>query len=184
VTDRETVAREALHEITRDADVGALVSETVADDGVATLQFAATMLGYPGWHWTVSVAQVDGDEPTVLEAELLPGDGALLAPDWVPWSERLEEWTAQQAAEAASGADESDDDDDSDEDDDDSDEDEDSDEDDDESDDDDDDSEDEDDDFGDDEHDDLGDDVYDGLDPESAHASHDEHDEGGSLREY
>jgi len=24
-----------------------------------------------------------------LEAELIPGDGALLAPDWVPWSERL-----------------------------------------------------------------------------------------------
>ena len=54
--------------------------------------FAATMAGYPGWHWTVSVAELPGEEPTVLEAELLPGDGALLAPDWVPWSERLEDY--------------------------------------------------------------------------------------------
>ena len=153
MTDRETVARAALDEITRPVDVGPLVSETVGDDGVATLEFAATMLGYPGWHWTVAVAQVNGDEPTVLEAELLPGDGALLAPEWLPWSERLEEWTAQQASEATAGDDSDDD------------EDEDSDEDDDESDDDD---ADEDDEF-DDEHDDLGDDVYDGLDPEAAH---------------
>ena len=26
----------------------------------------------------------------MLETELMPGDGALLAPDWVPWSERLD----------------------------------------------------------------------------------------------
>jgi hypothetical protein len=34
----------------------------------------------------------------VLETELMPGEGALLAPDWVPWSERLEEYRAAQAA--------------------------------------------------------------------------------------
>jgi hypothetical protein len=28
----------------------------------------------------------------------MPGEGALLAPDWVPWSERLEEYRAAQAA--------------------------------------------------------------------------------------
>ncbi|HEX7834464.1 MAG TPA: DUF3027 domain-containing protein, partial [Pseudolysinimonas sp.] len=45
--------------------------------------------GYPGLHWTVSVAELPDSAPTVLEAELLPGDGSLLAPDWVPWSDRL-----------------------------------------------------------------------------------------------
>jgi len=107
--ERARIARDALREITPDATVGELVSQTDEGEGVTTLEFAATMSGYPGWHWTVSVAEVDDEAPTVLEAELLPGDGALLAPDWVPWSERLEEYRAAQAAAAAeAGDDESD----------------------------------------------------------------------------
>ena len=39
----------------------------------------------------------------MLEAELMPGDGALLAPDWLPWAERLAEYQAAQAALAAEG---------------------------------------------------------------------------------
>jgi hypothetical protein len=42
--------------------------------------------GHSWWLWTV------------LETELMPGEGALLAPDWVPWSQRLEEYRAAQAA--------------------------------------------------------------------------------------
>jgi len=111
VTDEERarLAREALREITPDATVGELVGQTPEGEGVTTLMFAATMLGYPGWHWTVSVAELPGEAPTVLEAELLPGEGALLAPDWVPWSERLEEYRAAQAAAAAEAAEEADD---------------------------------------------------------------------------
>ena len=45
--------------------------------------------------WTVSIARVGDDEPTVLEAELLPREGALLAPDWVPWAERLADYQAR-----------------------------------------------------------------------------------------
>jgi hypothetical protein len=52
----------------------------------------------------VSVADLPGEAPSVLEVELMPGDGALLAPDWVPWSERLEEYRAAQAAAAAESA--------------------------------------------------------------------------------
>ena len=96
--EREKVAREALAEITAAGTFGDLLSETAEDDGVYTMLFAATMGGYPGWHWTVSLAEVPGDEPTVLETELMPGEGALLAPDWVPWSQRLEEYRAAQAA--------------------------------------------------------------------------------------
>jgi hypothetical protein len=40
----------------------------------------------------VSVSQVEGIEPTVLEVGLLPGEGSLVAPDWVPWADRLEEY--------------------------------------------------------------------------------------------
>jgi hypothetical protein len=95
------VARAALLEITPEANVGAFVSEQKDDDGVSTIQFASAMLGYPDWFWTVSVAQLPDEEPTVLEAELLPGEGALIAPDWVPWADRLEDYKAAQAAIAA-----------------------------------------------------------------------------------
>ena len=103
--ERARIARDALREITPDTTVGDLVSQTDEGEGVTTLEFAATMSGYPGWHWTVSVAEVEDEAPTVLEAELLPGDGALLAPDWVPWSERLEDYRAAQAAVAADAED-------------------------------------------------------------------------------
>src|SRR5215207_2497971 len=96
--EREQRARDALAEITAAGTYGDLLSETLEDDGVYTLLFAATMGGYPGWHWTVSLAELEDEPPTVLETELMPGDGALLAPDWVPWSERLEEYRAAQAA--------------------------------------------------------------------------------------
>lgn len=86
---REAIARDALAEITPAGTYGHFLSETDEGDGVFTLLFAATMGGYPGWHWTVSVAELPDSAPTVLEAELLPGDGSLLAPDWVPWSDRL-----------------------------------------------------------------------------------------------
>jgi len=119
VADEELVrlAREALSEITPESTVGELLTRSDAEDGVITLTFSTTMQGYPGWHWTVSLAHLPGEEPTVLETELLPGEGALLAPDWVPWSERLEEYRAAQAAAAAEAEAEGASDDDSDEDD-------------------------------------------------------------------
>jgi len=106
VTDDERIrlAREALGEITAAGTIGELVAQSDEGEGVTTLSFAATMPGYPGWHWTVSVAELPDEAPSVLEVELMPGDGALLAPDWVPWSERLEEYRAAQAAAAAEAA--------------------------------------------------------------------------------
>lgn len=101
-SERERVAREALLEITPASTIGEQLGESF-DDGVHTLSFAATVSGYPGWHWSASVVELDGAEPTVLEAELLPGEGALLAPDWVPWSQRLEEYRAAQAAAGVDG---------------------------------------------------------------------------------
>lgn len=94
----EPLARRALEEITPASTVGALAGHVVTDERTLSLLFENTLDGYPGWRWTVSLARVDDAEPTVLEVELLPGDGALLAPDWVPWSERLAEYRASQEA--------------------------------------------------------------------------------------
>lgn len=100
LTGAHDLALSALHEITAADTVGPPAGYTVEDDGVVSLRFHTRLSGYPGWFWTVSVAVVDEAEPTVLEVELLPGDGALLAPDWVPWATRLAEYQAAQAAAA------------------------------------------------------------------------------------
>jgi hypothetical protein len=107
--DQEAVARAVLAEISPPGTVGALLERTAQEDGVAQLSFASTLSGYPGWHWSVSVAEIPGEAPTVMEAELMPGEGALLAPDWVPWAERLEDYRAAQALIAAEAAEHADD---------------------------------------------------------------------------
>jgi len=94
----EAVSRVALAEIAPEGTVGALITTTAAEDGVLALNFVSTLSGYPGWHWSVSVAELPGEQPTVLEVELMPGEGALLSPDWVPWVDRLEEYHVAQAA--------------------------------------------------------------------------------------
>jgi len=100
------LALAALHEITPASTVGPIAGYTVEESGALSLRFENRLPGYPGWYWTISVAQLEDAEPTVLEAELMPGDGALLAPDWVPWAERLADYRAHQAelAERAAAA--------------------------------------------------------------------------------
>ncbi|MGN6127186.1 MAG: DUF3027 domain-containing protein [Humibacter sp.] len=98
------LARNALMEITTESSIGPIAGHVVEGERVLSLLFECTLPGYPGWHWTVTLARVDGEaEPVVLEAELLPGEQALLAPDWVPWSERLAEYQAAQEAARAAG---------------------------------------------------------------------------------
>jgi Protein of unknown function (DUF3027) len=96
------VARAALLEITPDSTIGELSGESTGD-GATTVSFATLLPGYPGWNWTVSIATLG--EPSVLEVELMPGDGALLAPDWVPWIDRLADYEAAQELLAASEGD-------------------------------------------------------------------------------
>lgn len=100
----EALSRSALAEITPERSVGQLREVDDSVDGLVTLTFSTTMSGYPGWVWTVAVSTIDPANPSVLETELMPGDGALLAPDWVPWADRLDEYIAQQAEQAAANA--------------------------------------------------------------------------------
>ena len=61
------------------------------EERVVTHFFATTDPAYVGWRWAVTVARADGAEQvTVDEVVLLPGREALLAPPWVPWSERIQ----------------------------------------------------------------------------------------------
>lgn len=95
------LAQRALLEATAPETVGSVIGHVVEGEHVLSLHFAADLSGYPGWHWSVTLARVEDGEPTVLETELMPGDRALLAPEWVPWSERLAEYRAAQVSAAA-----------------------------------------------------------------------------------
>lgn len=99
----QRLALAALHEITTPESIGELEVETIDHDGIATLQYQCKLDGYPNWVWNVSLATLEGEEPTVMEAELLPAEGALVAPEWVPWSVRLAEFLEAQKQAAAAG---------------------------------------------------------------------------------
>ena len=71
------------------ADVGEFLLAVAEDEIAITVTFRAKQTGYLGWQWTVTIAVLAAAHPTVSEVVLLPGDGALLAPAWVPWDERI-----------------------------------------------------------------------------------------------
>jgi hypothetical protein len=95
VEERTALALAALAEVTDPADVGELLGVDEPEPGVLDLRFACRLPAYRDWHWTVSTSDLPDVPPTVLEVELLPGEGSLLAPPWVPWAERLAEWRKQ-----------------------------------------------------------------------------------------
>lgn len=95
-------AKAAIAEVTDPADIGAPAGAEMSEPRVATLYFECRLLGYPGWRWAASLTRVDEDSPiTVLEVELLPGEGAVVAPEWVPWSERLAQFRDAQSQESS-----------------------------------------------------------------------------------
>nr|WP_205615453.1 DUF3027 domain-containing protein [Streptomyces harenosi] len=84
------LARSAAEEAAAPGVVGEHVGLVSEGDRVVTHFFECKELGYRGWRWAVTVARASRARiVTVDEAVLLPGPDALLAPEWVPWSERL-----------------------------------------------------------------------------------------------
>jgi Protein of unknown function (DUF3027) len=72
------------------ASVGEHLGVQADDDRVVTHLFDCLDLAYTGWRWAVTVSRASRAKAvTVSEAVLLPGPRALLAPPWVPWSERV-----------------------------------------------------------------------------------------------
>lgn len=70
--------------------VGEHLGVVADDERVVTHSFECTAPGYVGWRWSVSVARApESDDVTVDEAVLIAGPDSILAPAWVPWSERI-----------------------------------------------------------------------------------------------
>jgi hypothetical protein len=85
------VARAALVEQVGADVVGEHLSAVPEGEGVITYSFACTQSGYPGWVWQVTTAQAAGqDEVTIDEIVMLPGEGAITAPEWVPYRDRIQ----------------------------------------------------------------------------------------------
>ncbi len=83
------VARTALVEL-GEGGIGAYLGVTFENEYAATHRFEAELPGYRGWQWAVVVAAVPGsDHVTLSELALLPGPDSLVAPEWVPWNERI-----------------------------------------------------------------------------------------------
>lgn len=83
-------ARNALVEAAEPDTVGDHIGVAMEGERLATHYFTCTSAAYPGWRWAVTVARAPrSKQATVCESALVPGSGALLAPPWVPYVERL-----------------------------------------------------------------------------------------------
>lgn len=101
---REELARAALAETA--FGFGNHTAELEIEKGVFDLRFECTERAYQGWNWVVTLTAADGrSAPSVSEINLIAADGALLAPPWVPWAERLAEFRSQLRAEGKASSD-------------------------------------------------------------------------------
>ncbi|MGJ9402823.1 DUF3027 domain-containing protein [Arthrobacter sp. KK5.5] len=98
-------AREALLELVPAEQLGGHVGAFADGERLVTHRFSAQLDAYAGWEWYATLARLPrGKAPTVSEVGLLPGADALLAPPWVPWSDRVNEEEMAAAREAEEAA--------------------------------------------------------------------------------
>jgi hypothetical protein len=71
--------------------VGKFLGTVDEEANVVSYRFQANMKQYLGWEWNVVVFQAKKADPTISEVVLLPGKESIVAPDWLPWSERRAE---------------------------------------------------------------------------------------------
>jgi Protein of unknown function (DUF3027) len=84
------LARAAIVDGSGDDTAGDYLGVGHEDPPSATHRFLAHLPGYQGWQWAVVVASYPGaDHATVSEVVLVPGPGSLLAPEWLPWDQRI-----------------------------------------------------------------------------------------------
>jgi hypothetical protein len=91
--DREVsaVALQAIRDEINGADrIGKEVGIEQIDTDLLVVTYEAVLPGYVGWRWVVTLARLENSQaPTVCEVVLLPGPESLLAPEWIPYSDRI-----------------------------------------------------------------------------------------------
>ncbi len=106
------VALQGVREIAPAHAIGLVHHVRAEEERLSTHLFECTLPGYRGWFWFATLSRAPRSRvATICEVGLLPGDDALIAPDWVPWADRVrpedlqenaaQENTAQENAESA-----------------------------------------------------------------------------------
>ena len=104
------VALQGVREIAPAHAIGLVHHVRAEEERLSTHLFECTLPGYRGWFWFATLSRAPRSRvATICEVGLLPGDDALIAPDWVPWADRvrpedLEENAEQENAESAETA--------------------------------------------------------------------------------
>ncbi|MDX2708004.1 DUF3027 domain-containing protein [Streptomyces sp. NPDC001902] len=84
------LALEAAVEAFGEKAVGEHLGAVAEGDRVVTHLFDCREASYRGWRWAVTLTRASRAKAITLdETVLVPGPEAVLAPEWVPWSERL-----------------------------------------------------------------------------------------------
>lgn len=85
------LARDAVVSEVGEAFVGEYLGHTMDAERIATHLFVCTNPAYLGWNWAVVLVRAARAKvATVNDVVLMPGDQALIAPAWVPWTERVQ----------------------------------------------------------------------------------------------
>lgn len=94
-------ARTALEGITPAATIGPHLAAKSEGDRLVTHLFESRLPGYAGWQWYAVLTRNSRSKVvTVNELGLLPSEDSILAPEWVPWAERVRPEDQQQESEA------------------------------------------------------------------------------------
>ncbi|KRE63262.1 hypothetical protein ASG92_19800 [Arthrobacter sp. Soil736] len=84
------VARAAVEGIAKASEIGEHLAARTEGDRVVTHLFESRLPGYGGWQWYAVLTRNSRSKViTVNELGLLPSEDSILAPEWVPWAERV-----------------------------------------------------------------------------------------------
>ena len=96
----QSLAEKAAKETAPANGVGKFLGTTTEDKDTTNYRFESKLTGYVGWEWNAVIFQgKKADAATVSEVVLLPGKESIVAPNWVPWSERRAELEKNKAEE-------------------------------------------------------------------------------------
>lgn len=99
-------ARTAIEGITAAGTIGSHLAAKSEGDRLVTHLFESKLPGYVGWQWFAVLTRNSRSKVvTVSELGLLPSEDSILAPEWVPWAERVRPEDEQQQDEEAGGED-------------------------------------------------------------------------------
>jgi hypothetical protein len=90
------VARTAIEGIAQASEIGEHLAARSEGDRLVTHLFESKLPGYVGWQWYAVLTRNSRSKVvTVSELGLLPSEDSILAPEWVPWAERVRPEDAQ-----------------------------------------------------------------------------------------